>query len=80
MPTNFNTTHPKFKRKHSRRSSCEECHGERSDEYKDTEENVAEKYCSNTACERKDPKGVEYAEEAHRLSPFNPNVLDTLDW
>jgi putative PEP-CTERM system TPR-repeat lipoprotein len=30
--------------------------------------------------ERKDPKGVEYAEEAHRLSPFNPNVLDTLGW
>jgi putative PEP-CTERM system TPR-repeat lipoprotein len=30
--------------------------------------------------ERKDPKGLEYAEEAHRLSPFNPNVLDTLGW
>jgi Flp pilus assembly protein TadD len=27
---------------------------------------------------KKDPKGVEYAERAHRLAPFNPGVLDTL--
>ena len=25
-----------------------------------------------------DPKGLEYAEQAHRLAPFNPSVLDTL--
>jgi putative PEP-CTERM system TPR-repeat lipoprotein len=25
-----------------------------------------------------DPKGLEYAEAAHRLAPFNPGVLDTL--
>jgi putative PEP-CTERM system TPR-repeat lipoprotein len=30
--------------------------------------------------ERNDPKGVEYAERAHRLAPFSPNVLDTLGW
>lgn len=30
--------------------------------------------------EQKDPQGVEYAEEAHRLSPFNANILDTLGW
>jgi putative PEP-CTERM system TPR-repeat lipoprotein len=30
--------------------------------------------------EQKDPKAIEYAEEAHRLSPFNANVLDTLGW
>ena len=28
--------------------------------------------------QKKDPKGVEYAERAHRLAPFNPGVLDTL--
>ena len=27
-----------------------------------------------------DPKGLEYAEEAHRMAPFNPTVLDTLGW
>lgn len=26
------------------------------------------------------PEGVEYAERAHRIAPFNPNVLDTLGW
>jgi putative PEP-CTERM system TPR-repeat lipoprotein len=30
--------------------------------------------------EQGDPKGVEYAERAHRLAPFSPNVLDTLGW
>jgi putative PEP-CTERM system TPR-repeat lipoprotein len=30
--------------------------------------------------EAKDPKGLEYAEHAHRLAPFNPTVLDTLGW
>jgi putative PEP-CTERM system TPR-repeat lipoprotein len=30
--------------------------------------------------EQNDPKGVEYAEHAHRLAPMNPNVLDTLGW
>jgi putative PEP-CTERM system TPR-repeat lipoprotein len=30
--------------------------------------------------EKKDPKGLEYAEEAHRLAPFNPGVLDTLGY
>src|SRR6185312_6987455 len=28
--------------------------------------------------EKKNPKGLEYAERAHRLAPFNPGVLDTL--
>ncbi len=28
--------------------------------------------------EKKDPKGLEYAERAHRLAPFNAGVLDTL--
>jgi putative PEP-CTERM system TPR-repeat lipoprotein len=27
-----------------------------------------------------DAKGLEYAEQAHRLAPFSPNVLDTLGW
>ena len=27
-----------------------------------------------------DPKGLEYAEEAHRIAPFNPTVLDTFGW
>jgi putative PEP-CTERM system TPR-repeat lipoprotein len=30
--------------------------------------------------EDKDPKALEYAEEAHRLAPFNPNILDTLGY
>jgi putative PEP-CTERM system TPR-repeat lipoprotein len=30
--------------------------------------------------EQKDPKGLEYAREAHRLAPMNPSVLDTLGW
>jgi putative PEP-CTERM system TPR-repeat lipoprotein len=30
--------------------------------------------------ERNDAKSVEYAEHAHRLAPFSPNVLDTLGW
>jgi putative PEP-CTERM system TPR-repeat lipoprotein len=30
--------------------------------------------------EDKDPKALEYAEHAHRLAPFSPNVLDTLGW
>ena len=30
--------------------------------------------------EAKDPKGLEYAEHAHRLAPFNASVLDTLGW
>lgn len=30
--------------------------------------------------EQSDPKAVEYAQRAHRLAPFNPNVLDTLGW
>ncbi len=30
--------------------------------------------------EEKDPKGLEYAEHAHRLAPFNPNILDTYGW
>ena len=28
--------------------------------------------------EEGDPKGLEYAEQAHRLAPFSPGVLDTL--
>jgi Flp pilus assembly protein TadD len=28
--------------------------------------------------EKKDPKGLEYAERAHLLAPFNAGVLDTL--
>ena len=28
--------------------------------------------------DRKDPAGLEYAERAHRLAPFNPGILDTL--
>jgi cellulose synthase operon protein C len=31
-----------------------------------------------TLTEKKDPKGLEYAERAHRLAPFNAGVLDTL--
>jgi putative PEP-CTERM system TPR-repeat lipoprotein len=30
--------------------------------------------------EKKNPKGLEYAERAHRLAPFNPGVLDTLGY
>jgi putative PEP-CTERM system TPR-repeat lipoprotein len=30
--------------------------------------------------EQNDPNAVEYAERAHRLAPFSPNVLDTLGW
>jgi putative PEP-CTERM system TPR-repeat lipoprotein len=30
--------------------------------------------------EEKDPKALEFAERAHRVAPFNPNVLDTLGW
>lgn len=30
--------------------------------------------------EQKNPQGLEYAERAHRLAPFNPGVLDTLGW
>jgi putative PEP-CTERM system TPR-repeat lipoprotein len=30
--------------------------------------------------EQNDPKGLEYAEQAHRLAPMNPNVLDTYGW
>jgi cellulose synthase operon protein C len=30
--------------------------------------------------EEKDPKGLEYAERAHEVAPFNPDVLDTLGW
>ncbi len=30
--------------------------------------------------EDKDPKGLEYAEHAHRLAPFNPSILDTYGW
>lgn len=26
------------------------------------------------------PEALEYAERAHRLAPFNPNILDTLGW
>jgi putative PEP-CTERM system TPR-repeat lipoprotein len=28
----------------------------------------------------KDPKGLDYAERAHRLQPFNASVLDTFGW
>jgi Flp pilus assembly protein TadD len=30
--------------------------------------------------EEKSPKALEYAERAHQIAPFNPNVLDTLGW
>jgi putative PEP-CTERM system TPR-repeat lipoprotein len=30
--------------------------------------------------EEKNPDALEYAERAHRIAPFNPNVLDTLGW
>jgi Flp pilus assembly protein TadD len=30
--------------------------------------------------EGNDRKGIEYAEHAHRLAPFNPGVVDTLGW
>ncbi len=30
--------------------------------------------------QKKDPKGLGYAEQAHRLAPFNPGVLDTLGY
>ena len=30
--------------------------------------------------EQNNPKGVEYAEQAHRIAPMNANVLDTLGW
>jgi putative PEP-CTERM system TPR-repeat lipoprotein len=30
--------------------------------------------------QKKDPKGLDYAEQAHRLAPFNPGVLDTLGY
>lgn len=30
--------------------------------------------------EEKDRKGIEYAEQAHRLAPFNAGVLDTYGW
>ncbi|MDQ2916872.1 MAG: tetratricopeptide repeat protein, partial [Pseudomonadota bacterium] len=30
--------------------------------------------------EEKNPKGLEYAEHAQRLAPFNPGILDTLGW
>jgi predicted Zn-dependent protease len=30
--------------------------------------------------ETNDPKAIEYAEQAHRIAPFNPSVMDTLGW
>jgi len=30
--------------------------------------------------EQGNPQALEYAERAHRLAPYNPNVLDTLGW
>jgi cellulose synthase operon protein C len=30
--------------------------------------------------EQKDPKALEYAERAHQIAPFSPNVIDTLGW
>jgi putative PEP-CTERM system TPR-repeat lipoprotein len=30
--------------------------------------------------EENNPQALEYAERAHRIAPFNPNVLDTLGW
>jgi cellulose synthase operon protein C len=38
---------------------------------------------NNTAwilAEQKDPKSVEFAEEAYRLAPFNARIVDTLGW